>query len=164
MDPFLSEDSGPTVVVVNLRYVQKIRTCEIALELHRVGGFPHQIEFVDDGLFVFRDDFKGSQPLAGFPVGVCQFGQRVQDVEVPIYQRPNARAQQLDDNLRAILQRCSVNLCDRGSGEGLAVETGEHIVDGFAIDALENLSRFVGGKRRNPILQHREFIGDVRRQ
>ena len=64
----------------------------------------------------------------------------------------------------AVLERGEVHLRDRGAGHRLALEAGEDRVDRPAEGALDGRDGHAGIERRHPVLQPRQFVGDVGRQ
>ncbi len=133
------------------------------MQLRRVCAFPHEIEFVDDGLLVFVDDFEWSQSFAVLPVPVSKARDRVQHVEIPVDQFADAGPQNLDDDFRAVVECRSVHLRDRCCGKGLVVEAGKHLSYRFPIGPFQDADRLLGRERRHPVLQHCQFIRDIPR-
>ena len=72
VNTLLDHDLRAAVIPVDVRDVQHVRVCKIPLELGGVRGFSHQVEFVDDGLLVLRDNLERLQPFAVLPVAFCE--------------------------------------------------------------------------------------------
>jgi len=62
------------------------------------------------------------------------------------------------------MQRCRMDLGDGGRGERFGIKRGKYLVDGFAKGFFDDLACFFAWKRRNPVLQQCQFIGDIQGQ
>ena len=76
----------------------------------------------------------------------------------------HSRAQHLNDYLAAVGQCGHMHLRNGCSRQWLLFEAAEEFVAGFAEAALDGGARFTPGKRRHPVLQLRQLVGNVRRQ
>ena len=93
-----------------------------------------------------------------------QSGQRVEQGDVVVDDRRDARPENLDRHFAAVGQGRKVHLRHRGRGDRLDIETREDLADRFAVGMLEFGDRQRRGKRRHLVLQLGQFLGDVRRQ
>ena len=164
VDALHDHDVGAAVIPVHLRHVQQLGSGEVALQLRGVGGLAHQVELIENGLLVFRDQLARPQPPALRPVAVREIGERLQHLQIPLDHRAHARPQHLDHDLRAAGQARGVHLCDGGGGERGLIEGVEHLREGPSVGALDRLAGNGARKRRHAILQLGELVGDIRRQ
>ncbi len=102
---------------MDLRHVQQRGAREIALQLRRIAGLAHQIEFIGDGLAVLAHHFDGAHGPRLDPVFVGEFRQRVEHFQVKIDDLAHAGAQHLDHHLIAVLQGGRMHLRDRSRGQ-----------------------------------------------
>ena len=161
VDALHDQHLGPAVIPVDLRHVDQRRAFEVALELAGVGRFAQQVELVVDDLLVVADHFHRVQAtrLAGHAFGdTCE---QEQPGQVLGDDRPQPRADHLDHHVFAAVQARGVHLGDRGRGQRLLLEAGEHLGNGRAqlfLDQCHGPGRL---ERRHLVLQQRQFVGDV---
>ena len=113
---------------------------------------------------VLRNHLHQVQAARGRPKPGGQPGQPVEQLHIPFNPLPHPRAQQLHHHLLAARQTGCVNLGDRGGGQGLVLEFREHLLHLAAIEPSQAAARGIGGKRRNIVLQPRQFDGNVFRK
>ena len=134
---------------------------EVAFQLRCIGRFAHQVEFINNGLFVLSHNFQRPQALAVFPVCVGQAGDHAQYIEIAFNLVLHAGPQQFDDDFLTALQLRRMHLGDGCGCERLGVEALEYLLDRFAIGVVENRDGLLGRERRHPVLQLGEFIRNV---
>ena len=132
VDAFHDQDFRAAVIPVNLRHIQQVGAREIAAQLGSVGRFAHEVEFVDDGLFVFVHHLGGPQPIAFLRIIARQPRDHVHDLQVTLDLLAHAGAHDLDDDFLAGAQPGRMHLRDGGGRERLFIE------------ALEDLRRPAG--------------------
>jgi hypothetical protein len=157
----LDENLRAAVVPVDVRHVKHVRALEVSFELGRVGGLTHQVEFIEDRVLVFVDDFQWPQALAVFPVAVGEAGQHAQYFEVALDLFKHTRAQDLDDDFGARLQLRRVNLRYRCGGERLGIEALEDTFDRFAVGFIDDRNGLFRREGRDRVLELGEFVRDV---
>ena len=163
-DAFLHHDLGQAVVEVHVGNVEEIRTREVALELRRVRRLAHQVELVENRLLVLADDFQRPQPVGQRPVAVRELGKPPQDLEIALDLLLDTGSQKLDDDLGAVVEGRGMHLCDRRRRVRLDVEACEDLGDGPLVSRFEYRDGLLARKRRDEVLQLREFVCDVARQ
>ena len=151
-------------IPVDFGHEQQRRVQEVAPQLRAIGGFACEVEFVVDGLVEFGDDGAWPQALAVGPQFLDQHRARLHQTEILFDGRGDVRPQHLDRRRRAVGQFGQVHLRHRRAGDRLALEGFENLFHGFAVSALQCGQDLLAGKRRYPILQPGEFVGDIGRQ
>ena len=104
MDPLHDHDVLAAEVPVHLRHVQQRAAGEVALELRGIAGLAHEVELVQDRLFVLDDDFARPEAPGFRPVLLGEAGERVQHFEVEADRLAHAGTQHLDDDFAAVGQ------------------------------------------------------------
>ena len=109
----------------------------------------------------FGDHLARLQALAVGRQAFDPAGHHVHQRQVFFNGRQHVRAQDLDGDFTAVRQHRKVHLRDRSAGHGRALEAGKNTVDGAPEGALDDGHRHRGLKGRHPVLQARQFVGDV---
>jgi len=164
VDALHHHDVLPAVIPVNLRHVEQRGPREIALQLRRVAGLAHQIEFIGDGFAILAHDFHGPHGPRLDPVFVGEPCQGVEHFKVEIDDLAHARAQHLHHHFVAVLQGGRVHLRDGCRGKGRRFEAAEYVRKRPAEGFLDHGDGNFTGERRHAILQFCQLIGDVDRQ
>ncbi len=146
------------------RDVEQRRVEEVALELRGVGGLLVHVELVEQRRLVVGDDLDRAQ-ATGFRRDLHQQArEHVEQADVLAHHFLDARPDDLDHHVRAIVQACGMYLGDGGGGQRLGLEFGKGFLDRHLEFLLDQLPRDLVLERRHLILQALEFVGDVRRQ
>ena len=85
---------------------------KVALELRRVGRLAHEIQFIDDCLFVLGDDFERAQALAVLPVLGGEARNPAKYIEDLLDLIFDTGPQYFDDHFSAIGYLRRMHLCD----------------------------------------------------
>jgi hypothetical protein len=88
-----------------------------------------------------------------FPVLCGKPCDHAQHIQVAFYLFLDARAQQFDHDLLAVLQLCRMHLRNGCCGEWLDIKTLEDLFDRFAVDFVEDGDRLFRWKRWHAVLQ-----------
>ena len=105
------------VVGVHLRHVQHRTIFEITPQLNGVGGFPQQVQLVQQRFFIFANHLLRAQTAAVRQQTRYPASQAVDELHVRFNDRQNIRADNLDHHLFAILfQTCGMHLGDGRRG------------------------------------------------
>jgi hypothetical protein len=91
-------------------------------------------------------------------------GQAGHDVQVALDHRPDGGPLDLDRDLCPGPQPGRVHLSDRGGGQGLPVEVGQHLVDRPAQVGRQHLLDLVPGGRGDVVLESPQFLDDLGRE
>jgi len=158
---FHHHDFGTAPGPVHFRHIKQIGVTEIAPQLRGIGGLAQQVEFVVKDLFKFSNDFTWSQAATMLPVPLCQSCKRVQQVQVTRNLLADIGAQHLDDDISAILELCSVYLCDGGGCQRGFVELTKDFFNRGTQRGLDCGACPGAGKRRYVILQACQFLSDI---
>ena len=164
LHPLDHEHVFMTVLPIDSRRVQQRRIGEVASQRRRIGGFEQQVQLVEDVSLVVGDHRLEPQPAGIAGEALKQRRDPVQQREVLLDEGFDVGPQDLDHHLDATGQRCTVHLRQGGGGEGLFIERGENLSDGFAGARLDTRDRGLCRKGRHAVLELREFVGEIRRQ
>lgn len=141
--------------------VEVVGILEIAPQLGGGGAFPQEVEFVQDGLFVFGDHLSRTQPASGAPIALGKFGEGIEQTDIALDDAPDVGTKDLDDHLPTIREARGMDLGNGGGSDGRFVEYGEDLAQGMTIGLFDEKPRLVSRKGRHAILELGEFFGDV---
>ncbi len=157
-------DVQAAIVPIHLGHVQQVRPLEITLQLRGVRCLAHQIQLIENRLFVLGHDLARTQPAAFAPESVRQIRDLVQDFQVALDPLAHARAQHLDDHFLAVRQPGDMHLRDRRGRQRSRVEFRKHFADRLPVGALDDGASDLSGERRNAVLKPCQLVGDIDRQ
>ena len=162
--PFHHHHAAARVLPVHFRHVEQIRSCEIRPQLGCRGCLAQQIELVEDGLFVLDNDLARVEPVRVGPVSMGQIGDEAQQAHVASYDPLDFGTHHLDHYLATVQEPCRVDLGDRCRRQRFACEFAEDLLDRTSERVTHDAGGRVARKRRHPVLQLGELVGDVFRQ
>jgi hypothetical protein len=126
-----------------------------------VGGLDAEVQLLADG--AGEPDGQLADPDRAPPAGagLQGAGQAGHDVQVALDHRPDPGALDLDRHLRPGPQPGRVHLGDRGGGQRLPVEVGEHLVDRPAQVGRQHLLDLLPGGRGDVVLESLQLLDDL---
>ncbi|OIQ69283.1 hypothetical protein GALL_491170 [mine drainage metagenome] len=161
-------DVGHAIVPEHLGNQNQVKIGHVAPQLCRTGGLTHQVQLIVQVLVKLGHHFARLEPFAVIGQTVDPASHHSHQVQVFVDGRQHARTQHFDGNFTmlsaAVLEYGKVHLGDRGAGDWLALKRHKNVVHLFLESFLDDGNGHLARKRRHPILQHRQFIGDVDRQ
>ena len=160
-DAFLHQHFGAAVIPVDLGYVQHIRALKVAFELSRVGSLAHQVELIEDRVLVFVDNLERFQSLAMLPISVSEARKHAQDSEIAFDLLVNAGAQNLDDDLGAVLELAPYAPGRWTPRQAARYRSARIRRRPIAVSVVDNLDSLFGRERWDRVLQFRQLVGDV---
>ncbi len=150
---------GGAIPVDGGRAIARI-VAEILAQLLGRGGFHTKVHldahYVGEG----ADRLDRLQPAKARLRALDQFSHPVEEIEIALERRLDARSQHLDSDVTAVGRNGEMDLCDRGGGDRLIVETREQGVDRLAELALDRGARLASRKGRQMVLQPRQVGRD----
>ena len=156
------------IVPQHFRNEHQVQAGHVAAQLGRVRRLAHQVQFVVQVLVEFAHHLAGLEPLRIGRQALDPAGHHRHQRQVFLDHRQHVRAQHLHRHIACMAIRTrhgrKMNLGDGGAGERFALEMREHGVHRPAKGPLDGGNGDRRRKRRDPVLQMRQFIGDVRRQ
>ena len=169
MDALHDDDFLGRVLPQDQRVVDQRTAQPVAPQLAGIGRLAHEVQFVVDDLFVFGHHLPGAQPAAVLRVFGRDTGQCVQQGDIAVHLRGDARAPHLDHHVHAgraigALEPGSVHLRNGRRGQRALVEGFEHLPDGPAQAAFDHIAGLGPGEGRHTVLQQPQFGSDLGRQ
>ena len=158
---------GVAEVPEHLGNQHQVQPLHVAAQLRGIGGLLDQVEFVVQVVVEFGHHLAR---LQAFAVGAEFFHPTrhgAHQLQVFLDGRAHAGAQDLDGHItqlaRAVADGGKVHLCNRGAGHGHTFEMGKHLVHRTPERTLDGGDGNGGVKRRHPVLQQHQLVGDVLR-
>ncbi len=157
-------DVQAAIIPIHLGHVQQVRPLEITLQLRGVRRLAHQIQLIENRLFVLGHDLARTQAAPFAPEPLRQIRNLVQDFQVALDPLAHAGTQHFDDDFLTVRQPGDMHLCDRSGRQRRRVELRKHFGDRLPVRALDDGASDLSGERRNTVLKPRQFVGDIDRQ
>ena len=165
VDALRDQHIDAAVIPVHLGHVQQVRAGEVALQLRGIRRLAHQIQLIEHGLLVLGDHFQRPHPPALRPStsGPGAPARRTAPGRVR-----SARARSGRSTLT--MTSCPpgrVAACTwaiEAAASGVSSNCANTSLKRPTVGAFETRAGHGAGEWRHPVLQFREFIGDIRRQ
>ena len=154
-DALHHHDVLAAIVPVDLRHVQKRRAGKIALQLRRIAGLAHQVQFIGHGLAILAHHLDRPDGARLDPILIRELRECVQYFKIKIDDLAHARTQYLDHDFIAVLQGGRMHLRNGCRGEGGGLEAAEYFLERLAESPLDHRHGNLAGKRRHAVLQFR---------
>ncbi len=161
VDALHGQHLAPGQIPVDLRNVQQRGTFEVGLEAAGIAGLVAQIEFLVNGAVELVDHLHRPQATCIRRIADGHARHRVQQGNIALDHRRNARAQHLHRHLGAIVQARQMHLRHRGRGDRRAIEGGKVGRQRHTERALDNGRGLLARERRHLVLEFRQFQGDI---
>ena len=159
---------GVAIVPEHLGDHHQVEPLHVAAQLRGIGGLAHQIQFVVQVLVELRHTLPRLESLA---IGRQFFNparHHAHQVQVLFDGAQHVGPQHFDGHfpsgVATVSQSRKVDLGDRSTGDRDAIKLAEYRIQRFAKRTLDGGHSDFAGKRRHPVLQMGQLVGDIRRQ
>ena len=152
---------GAAVVPDHLWNQNQVQILHVAAQLGCAGSLAQQIQLVVQVFVKLGHHLAGLESAAIGRQALHPTGHHAHQRQVFFNHRHHVGPQHLDSHLPAIGQHGKVNLGNGGAGNGCALERCKHLVNRTTKCLLNGRHSHLAGKRRHPVLQQRQLIGNI---
>ena len=153
-----------TIIPEHLGHEQQIRIGKIAPQLTCIGRLAHQVKLVTQIFVKFSHHLAWLQATPIDPQALDPTSDDVHQRDIFPNRSMHTGTQNFDCHVGAVFECRKMHLRDRRRGHWLAIKMRKQGIRMLAERLRDLRNRQRAGKWRHPVLQMREFVGNIGRQ